>query len=113
MARDTRFGSRLKALREARGLSQEDMAEMMDCSVDTVSNLERGRSSPKLDALERLCERLDLSIFELLDHLKTGPQPDPERGAWEIRLIDASRRLGPADLAVAVEILDALARRRG
>src|SRR5689334_11130070 len=46
-----RIGLRVRALRLERGLTQEDMAERIERSVDTVSNLERGSGSLSLKTL--------------------------------------------------------------
>jgi len=37
-----RFGKRVQGLREAQGLTQEQLAARIQRSVDTVSNIERG-----------------------------------------------------------------------
>jgi predicted ATPase/DNA-binding XRE family transcriptional regulator len=57
-----RFGSRLKALRQAAGFTQEELATISGLSVNAVSALERGdRRQPHVETLRALAAALDLS----------------------------------------------------
>jgi predicted ATPase/DNA-binding XRE family transcriptional regulator len=56
------FGAQLKALREAAGYTQEELATIAGLSVHGISALERGeRRRPHLDTVRALCAALDLS----------------------------------------------------
>jgi predicted ATPase/DNA-binding XRE family transcriptional regulator len=56
------FGAQLKALREAAGFTQEELATIAGLSVHAVSALERGqRRRPHLDTVRALADALDLS----------------------------------------------------
>ena len=56
------FGAQLKALREAAGYTQEELATIAGLSVHGVSALERGqRRRPHLDTVRALSSALDLS----------------------------------------------------
>src|SRR6478672_3375545 len=56
------FGGRLKALREAAGFTQEELATVAGLSVHAVSALERGeRRRPHVDTVKALSAALDLS----------------------------------------------------
>src|ERR1051325_2285831 len=56
------FAARLKALREAAGFSQEELATTAGLSVHAVSALERGqRRRPHVDTLRALSAALDLT----------------------------------------------------
>jgi predicted ATPase/DNA-binding XRE family transcriptional regulator len=56
------FGLQLKALREAAGFTQEELATVADLSVHAVSALERGeRRRPQLNTVRALCAALDLT----------------------------------------------------
>ena len=63
----------LKALRKARGLSQEELAARLHVVRQTVSKWEKGRSVPDADLLVRLAEELDTTPAALL-----GPEVPPE-----------------------------------
>src|SRR5262245_806510 len=56
------FGAHLKALREAAGFTQEELATIAGLSVHAVSALERGhRRRPHLETLRALSMALDLT----------------------------------------------------
>jgi predicted ATPase/DNA-binding XRE family transcriptional regulator len=56
------FGARLKALREAAGYTQEELATIAGLSVQGVSALERGeRQRPHVDTVRALCAAFDLT----------------------------------------------------
>ncbi len=45
------IGDRIKALRTTRDLSQEELAGLMERSVFTISQIERGKSLPRIETL--------------------------------------------------------------
>lgn len=59
------FGERLRLLRIQQQLTQEQLAEYAKLSVDFVSLIERGRSSPSFDSIEKLARALDVPIQDL------------------------------------------------
>jgi len=65
------FGNRVKALRKARKLSQEDLAEAIGKSVDTVSNIERGFNSTRISTAFDIANALHVSFVELFDWVPT------------------------------------------
>src|SRR5688572_9730428 len=68
------FGARLRALREAAGLTQEELAERAGLSVNGLSQLERGeRRRPHPRTVRALAEALGLSEEERTTLLATLP----------------------------------------
>lgn len=59
-------GPRIKALREAGGLSLRDLAERTGVSAPMLSQVERGETSPTLQVAGRIANGLDLSLSQLL-----------------------------------------------
>lgn len=55
----------VKALRKARGLTQEQLAEMIGKSVDTVSNIERGFLSTRIQTAADIADALDVQFPDL------------------------------------------------
>ena len=98
-------------LRKRRGLSQEDLAGLMQRSVETVSNLERGVSLPSFTTLVRLAESLGVPIRDFFDFGDDATAADPRRQELLAALAEIARGLETDDLAVAVEQMDALAAR--
>src|SRR5918911_28266 len=59
-------GPRVKALREAMGLSLRDLAERTGVSAPMLSQVERGDTSPTLTVAGRIAGGLELSLSQLL-----------------------------------------------
>lgn len=103
-----RVALRIRTIRKARGLTQEDLAEMIERSVDAVSNIERGVSLAGYDTLERLAEGLGVPIAEFF----TEPEPGrATRTETMERLVDAARTLDDENLGKAATIVEVLAGR--
>ena len=62
------IGDNIKALRKARRMTQERLAEALDVTPQAVSKWENGLSSPDIDALPRLATLFDTSIDALLGY---------------------------------------------
>ncbi len=60
------IGARVKALREAAGLSLRDLAERSAVSAPMLSQVERGETSPTLTVAVRIAHGLDLRLSQLL-----------------------------------------------
>lgn len=60
------IGSTIQRLREAKGYTQEQLAEKLFVSRQTVSNYERNKSQPSLEMLSRIAEVFDTDVASLL-----------------------------------------------
>ena len=60
------FGRRLRELRVARGLTQQQLAAMIESNHPFISNMERGLTLPGLAMLVRLAGALDCRIVDLV-----------------------------------------------
>jgi len=60
------IGQRLRARRVALGHTLAEVAEQSGLSLPYVSNLERGRGNPTLDALRALAKALDVPLSSLV-----------------------------------------------
>ena len=60
------IGDRVKEVREAKDLTQLQLAEMMEVSEQTIGNIERGAKGTRLANFIRLCEILEVSADYLL-----------------------------------------------
>ena len=65
------FGARLKAIRLARELTQEEFAELVGISVDFLSLIERGINAPSFEVLEQMEGKLQVPVHELFDFRKS------------------------------------------
>ena len=61
----TNFGKQLKQLRINADLTQSQLAEACDVSIDTISNIERGIHGPRFELLERLTISLNIPAYAL------------------------------------------------
>ena len=61
------FGKRLRRLRVARDMTQEQFAEAASVSVDFLSLVERGINSPSFETLERFAKALKVRVAELFN----------------------------------------------
>jgi transcriptional regulator with XRE-family HTH domain len=55
------MGSVLRSAREAKNLTQEELAEMIDASTRTIIAIERNQRNPTYEVLYRLIHTLDIS----------------------------------------------------
>ena len=60
------IGARVKALREAEGLSLRDLAERSGVSAPMLSQVERGETSPTLASAAKIAAGLELTLSQLL-----------------------------------------------
>jgi transcriptional regulator with XRE-family HTH domain len=59
-------GARVRALRDAMGLSLRDLADRTGVSAPMLSQVERGETSPTLQVAARIAGGLDLTLSQLL-----------------------------------------------
>ena len=74
------FGQRLRQLREARGWSQQALADVADVSKPTIYRIETARYSVTLDVLVSLAQALEISLAELVSFAGPAPRPAGELG---------------------------------
>ena len=68
-----RLGARVKARREALGMSQEALARRLGVTFQQVQRYENGINAVAWSRIEALCKALDISPDELFEW-RTGPQ---------------------------------------
>jgi len=79
-----RVGARLKQLRHARRLTQEQLAERAGLSYKFLGELERGRGNPTLTTLAAVSEALGVRLVDLLALDTDRPRLTP-RQASQVR----------------------------
>lgn len=72
------FNEKLQELRKQKGLTQEELAEMLFVSRAAVSKWESGRGTPSIDSLKAVSKLFSVSIDDLLsgDELLTIAEKD-------------------------------------
>ena len=72
------LGQRLIELRKAKHLSQEEVAEKLNVTRQTISKWETDQSSPEFDKIIPLCELFEISTDELLTGRKEKTEEQKE-----------------------------------
>ena len=62
-----KFGVRLFQLRSGAGMTQAELAEKSNLSVDTISRIERGDRAPSFESLERIAAALGADLMQILN----------------------------------------------
>ena len=97
------IGRRVRALRRARGLSQEQLAELTDLSVVHISHIETAHTKLSLPALVGVANALSVTADALLcDNLDRAAEP------FRGEIADAVRDCTEAELRVMADVLRAL-----
>lgn len=81
-------GARIRAVRECRGLSQEELSRRSGIPQESLSRMERGRRDPRLDTLRKLAEGCGLTLAELLAELSNAAVHDTDQA---LPVVGASR----------------------
>lgn len=72
------IGKNIRLARLHRKLTQDELAQKVHTTRQTISNYETGRSRPDVETLQRLADALGIELTELLDR---EPSPDTRRTA--------------------------------
>src|ERR687892_574192 len=81
-------GARIRALREAMGLSLRDLSSRTGVSPPMLSQVERGETSPTLAVADRIAAGLELTLSQLL-------RLDETDGVSVVRAAERRRAGGP------------------
>ena len=68
-----RIGNRIKKLRKEKKISQEKLAELIDKSTDSISNVERGIFLPRIETAQEIADALGVDLYELFIHDASAP----------------------------------------
>lgn len=89
------LGARIKELRKKRGLTQDQLAELVDLATRYISLIEVGRNAPSLETIDNLAQALGVELKVLFDFSHLDPDAiAPEALERNLGgLDDANRRL--------------------
>jgi transcriptional regulator with XRE-family HTH domain len=82
------FGTRLKALRVEKGLSQKELGQLVDLESQTISHYETGYRSPSIATINRFCEVFNVTSDYLLDRSDYRQYPTTDIRTIASNLID-------------------------
>ena len=66
----TRFGNKLKSLRTQKRLTQEQLADATELSIESISNMERDIFGPRFNNLEKIAAALNVEVVRLFEFQK-------------------------------------------
>ncbi len=96
-------GHRIKAARDARNLSQEDLAELVSLSPTHISVLERGTKTMRLDKFIAIANALEVSadflLVDVVDYSTIGATNE---------LLEKLNKLKPEERRRILRVLQAL-----
>ena len=72
------FGNRLRELRKAAGMKQQELANLLDVTTTQVSDIERGNTTTSMARLYQLCEYFNVSA-----DYPQGFTDDPKPKGWK------------------------------
>ncbi len=76
------LGQQLREIRRSHRLSLEQVARKADISIGSLSQIERGMTSPTVNMLNRIAAALDISLNDLLSNSECS---DDETDGWVAR----------------------------
>ena len=62
----SQFADNLRAIRKAKGLTQDQLGERAGLSAKHIGEIERGKVSPTLEAIEKLANGLRVDLLVLI-----------------------------------------------
>ena len=66
----------IRVIRESRGFSQEQMADLMKISQSQYARFERGATKTDLDSVFRFCEAIHFRVIDLFTYPKVFIDPE-------------------------------------
>jgi len=97
-----RLGRNIAAFRRSAALKQEQLAELIEVEISTVSRYENGVTLPSLVTLAKLAEVLHCTMAELL--AEKIPADSPEA----IRIEAVMELLLPAERKMLIDVIETL-----
>lgn len=100
-----KFGENIKRYRTRLNLTQEKLAELCECSSQTISGTETGYSFPSSKVLFKLAESLHIPLMYLFNFGEDSVITDKENNEEIINILE---NLSPANKRIAINLLKVL-----
>ena len=102
-----KLGSKIRILRKEAGLTQEQLAEMVNVSVNFIGYIERGERAPSIHTLEQIAQGLDVDPKDLFEFSESESEDFLDE-----TLLAALRKCDRNDLESLIYIAKQLGNRR-
>ena len=103
----------LKILRESKGYSQQQLANKIGMSQQSIYNYETNKTEPDIESLKKLADVFDVSLDYLVNRQKPGEDPNYPISKNEYLLIENIRKLDTATRNNITQIINQLADKNG
>ena len=90
-------GERIRELRKARNLSQDQLAELASLNRVTIAKYEAGKVEPGAQALARIADALEVSTDVILGRVEEAHEPADRPKTIEARIISGGVDRLPKD----------------
>ena len=70
------IGERIKQARKAKGITQRELAEMLEVSPGCFHQWESRKRNPKLETIRKIASALDVDVYSLIDEPKPSTPTD-------------------------------------
>lgn len=107
-----KIGARIKEFREARGLTQAQLADILGKSIETISNFERGKVLTSIHTLEQLARHLGVAVKDFFSDEPPAPMVQEAMSPHVLAIRNALAVLPEDDLEVLAGVADVLQARR-
>ena len=74
MAKESNIITKLKSVRETRGMTQQELADRIGMRRETILHLENNRYNPSLEMALKIAQVFDLRVEDLFQLKDTGGQ---------------------------------------
>ncbi len=101
--KETAIIERIRSMMKEKGLTQAELADALATKQYNVSRMLSGRPFPSIVELEKIADRLDVSIYYLIGMERRSYREVSQK---HIDLIDAYENSSPAVQGVIDKILD-------
>ena len=98
------FGSKIQMLRKNHGLSQENLALILNINRNYLSRIETGKSEPSLSVLKDIAEYFKVDITTLMDIQTNGSNSEDKIK----RIVDGCKYLLDNDLDLLLRVISVL-----
>ena len=61
------LGQKIKQIRKLRGMTQEQLAEIVGIGISNISYIETGKFAPSIENFEKIVKALDVEPYELYE----------------------------------------------
>ncbi len=103
-----RIGSRVRASRRAKNLTQEQLAVQVGRTTEAISNIERAASLPPLDTLSQISDALEVDLLTFLKGEGSEQQQRSRREVIEAEILATVALMEDDTAETALKLVKAL-----